>query len=444
MFCGNINKTIKRVAVIGAGPGGLAAARALRNENHFETITVYERSDRVGGTWNYSPQTNAPPPIPCTQALTNDHTLEHPKDIFSPIYESLHTNLPHTVMCFKDVPFPEDTPYFPTHRHVLSYVQRFAVEQNLMPMVRLSTQVENVQFEKGVWTVTATNIESGIKSHDEFEAVIVANGHYTIPYIPDVPGLAESETFLEIFHSRDYRTPDRFKDKTLLVIGGGSSASDIVRESSTVATKVYQTIRTETELSRRSVAQNPPNVEQIGLLTSIDPHTKTIHCGDKTLTDIDTIVFATGYLFSFPFLPFQEERHLIKTGQKVYHLNNYLFYNNNPTLSFIGLPIRVVPFPLMQTQAVAVARYLSGKLVMLDHELTPPTKTGDDDDRNEFIMGVGREFDYVEKLGAWAEGWVDESIEDWHSTDRITGRLPEEWKETRKASLILRKEHLGY
>jgi cation diffusion facilitator CzcD-associated flavoprotein CzcO len=213
MFSGNINKTIKRVAVIGAGPGGLAAARALLNENYFETITVYERSDRVGGTWNYSPETNPPPSIPCTNALTQDHTLQHPNDIYSPIYESLHTNLPHTVMCFKDIPFPNDTPYFPTHRHVLDYVQRFAVEQKLMPMVRLSTQVENVQFEKGTWTVTATHLESGIKSQDEYEAVIVANGHYTIPYIPDVPGLAESDAFLEIFHSRDYRTPDRFKDK---------------------------------------------------------------------------------------------------------------------------------------------------------------------------------------------------------------------------------------
>jgi hypothetical protein len=211
-----------------------------------------------------------------------------------------------------------------------------------------------------------------------------------------------------------------------------------------VATKVYQTIRTQTELSRRSVAENASNVEQIGLVTSIDPVTKAVHCGDKTLTDVDTIVFATGYLFSFPFLPFPKERDLIKTGQKVYHLNNYLFYNKNPTLSFIGLPIRVVPFPLMQTQAVAVARYLRGKLVMLDHELTPPTNITQDDDRNEFIMGVGREFDYVDKLGAWAEGWVDESIEHWHSTDPVTGRLPEEWKETRKNALALRKQHLGY
>lgn len=46
-----IQKSIKRVAIIGGGPGGIAAARALRDEAAFETITVFERNDHTGGTW---------------------------------------------------------------------------------------------------------------------------------------------------------------------------------------------------------------------------------------------------------------------------------------------------------------------------------------------------------------------------------------------------------
>jgi hypothetical protein len=221
--------------------------------------------------------------------------------------------------------------------------------------------------------------------------------------------------------------------QTLLVIGSGSSGSDIVRETSTVAKKVYQTIRTETEISRQAIAQNASNVEQLGPLASID--NRTIYCGDRALNDVDTILFATGYLFSFPFLPFQST--LIKTGQNVHHLNNYLFYNKNPTLSFIGLPMRVAPFSLMQSQAVVVARYLSGKVIMLDYELTDPQDNG-------LMMTMEREIEYVEKLGAWAEGWTDKSIDHWHSDDAVTGRLSEEWKETRKNMLALRKEYLDY
>ncbi len=46
-----MSKTYRRVAVIGAGPSGLAAVRALSDENLFDTIRVFERRDRVGGIW---------------------------------------------------------------------------------------------------------------------------------------------------------------------------------------------------------------------------------------------------------------------------------------------------------------------------------------------------------------------------------------------------------
>lgn len=46
-----IQKSIKRVAIIGGGPGGIAAARALRDEGSFDTITIFERNNHTGGTW---------------------------------------------------------------------------------------------------------------------------------------------------------------------------------------------------------------------------------------------------------------------------------------------------------------------------------------------------------------------------------------------------------
>lgn len=49
-----IQKSIKRVAIIGGGPGGIAAARALRNEGGFDIITIFERSNHTGGTWSVS------------------------------------------------------------------------------------------------------------------------------------------------------------------------------------------------------------------------------------------------------------------------------------------------------------------------------------------------------------------------------------------------------
>lgn len=47
----HIEKIIRRVAVIGGGPGGIAAIRALKKEGSFSTITVYERNEQIGGAW---------------------------------------------------------------------------------------------------------------------------------------------------------------------------------------------------------------------------------------------------------------------------------------------------------------------------------------------------------------------------------------------------------
>ncbi|KAK4512729.1 uncharacterized protein ATC70_003435 [Mucor velutinosus] len=441
-----IQKTIKRVAIIGGGPGGIAAARALRDEDAFDVITIFERNNHTGGTWCYSPERNPPPPFPSTDALKVDTTLELDQ-LHSPIYANLHTNLPHSVMCFQDAPFPKNTPDFPSHTHVMDYLSELAKNENLLPCIRFSTLVEKAVFENDVWKVSVKNDKEAYTA--EFDALVVATGHYAVPYVPDIPGL---ETLalnkkIQLLHSRDYRRPEEFKGKTILVIGGGSSAIDIVRETSTVATKVYQCIRTQTELSRQAVERNPPNVHQVALVNQFSVDDTGFPCielqDDTKLANVDVVVFGTGYLYSFPFLPFQKDN-LIKTGQKVHHLTQYMFYQNNPTLCFLGLPIRVVPLPLMQRQSIVMARYWSGRIPMLPPTSEESSSADDNDNRLEFIMGVAKEFDYDERLGAWAEGWTDADREGWQSDHPVTGRLSEKWKDLRKNALSLRREYLGY
>lgn len=233
-----------------------------------------------------------------------------------------------------------------------------------------------------------------------------------------------------------------------MVVGGGFSATDIVRETAPVAKKVYQCIRTETPLSRQAVECYPPNVHQVALVKHI-AHSESSSWveleNEQKLEDIDVIVFGTGYLFSFPFFPFQKDN-LIKTGQKVFNLDHFMFYKKNPTLCFIGLPIRVVPMPLMQRQCIVMARYWSRKIPYVSHTLAPKEGYVDDgeDNRAEFIMGIDREIQYNEKLGAWAEGHIDPNIEAWESDNLLTGRLTNQWVELRKNALHLRKDYLGY
>ena len=87
----------RRIAVIGAGAGGLSAARHLLQSGH--DVTVYEKGSFVGGLWVYD----------------NDNGL-------SVAYESLHINSETRVTAFRDYPFPPGTPVFPSHRHVAAYL----------------------------------------------------------------------------------------------------------------------------------------------------------------------------------------------------------------------------------------------------------------------------------------------------------------------------------
>lgn len=79
-----------RLAVIGAGAAGLAAARELRREGHAPV--VFERAAAVGGTWLYAPPATSSDPLGAVAT-------------HSSLYASLRTNLPRESMGFLDFPF---------------------------------------------------------------------------------------------------------------------------------------------------------------------------------------------------------------------------------------------------------------------------------------------------------------------------------------------------
>ena len=122
------------VAVIGAGPGGLVAARELRREGH--KAVVFERQAQVGGTWEYQPSVEADP-----LASDPSRTIVH-----SSLYPSLRTNLPREVMGFRDYPFlspglaHRDSRRFPGHREVLHYINDFTTEFGVTDLIRFEVE----------------------------------------------------------------------------------------------------------------------------------------------------------------------------------------------------------------------------------------------------------------------------------------------------------------
>ncbi|CAO3608134.1 unnamed protein product [Cunninghamella blakesleeana] len=474
--------TIRRIAIIGGGPGGLVTAKQLKAEKVFDKITIFERKEQLGGTWVYSPEVNDNPPLPSTDALkVNPQSEQNPfNNLNSPIYPNLHTNLPTNVMQYRDFDFDSDAPLFPTHKHVLNYLNQFATKYELNSHIKLNTSVIHADYNelKKEWNLTlqvkkpsSTTTEKNKNENDSliynetFDALIVATGHYSIPYVPDFDGIEHlKKNNVSWNHSRDYRHPDIFKNKNILIIGSGSSALDIVRETSFFATKVYHCVRSDTKQSLQAHESDNENVERIGLIHKIleDGQIQCIKKKDQEqqkeeeeqqLIKVDHIIFATGYLYSYPFLPFQKEN-LIKEGQTVLHTHEFMFYINNPTLAFIGLPIRIVPFPLSQSQANVIAKVFNPEredvnlpsLEVMQSIYQQQYNDVDDTDRKSFVLTTDKEFNYVDRLSAWAEGHYNpHHIPIYTSSDpSLTAPLSDEWKQQRKDSLTLRKEYLGY
>ncbi|KAK4365862.1 hypothetical protein RND71_013742 [Anisodus tanguticus] len=232
--------SLKNVAVIGAGSAGLVTARELKREGHI--VVVFERENQLGGTWVYTPDTESDP-------VGLDPTR---KIVHSSIYSSLRVNLPREVMGFRDYPFVakkkpgRDPRRYPGHKEVLDYLNDFGVEFGLIGLVRFGMEVGYVgMLENGKWKVSYRKRENDdVFANEEYDAVIICNGHYAEPRIADIPGI-EVWPGKQI-HSHNYRVPDPFRDQVVVLIGGAASATDISREIAEVAKEVHISSRSAT------------------------------------------------------------------------------------------------------------------------------------------------------------------------------------------------------
>ena len=176
-----------KAAVIGAGTAGLVTARGLQREGH--QVTVFEKGNKVGGTWLYNPQVETDP-----LGLDPNREIVH-----TSLYRSLRVNLPRHIMGFLDYPFVKneggDLRSFPGHEEVLRYLEDFARDFELVELIRFGhevVRVERVDEVSHEWVVESRTreTESRWESKEEvFEAVVICNGKHTEPKIAEFSGI---------------------------------------------------------------------------------------------------------------------------------------------------------------------------------------------------------------------------------------------------------------
>ncbi|KAI2781336.1 FAD/NAD(P)-binding domain-containing protein [Daldinia loculata] len=380
---------IKSVAVVGAGAGGAIAAAALKAENYFERIRVFERRETPGGTWIYdSDPTPALEVQPGKLPPDVDPPLEIPKELprntppnqqerFSktPIYNSLTTNVPDIAMCFSDRRFAYGP--FPPHHVPKQYVESYFSLHKTDSLLSLSTTVEDItklkpDSEDGLerWKLTLRKYDPSRHVdfwwEEIFDAVILANGHYSVPYIPYVKGLQEyAQKFPgRVSHSKYYRSPFQYIGQRVVIIGNSASGHDLTAELvSTAQHPVFQSRRSK---SRWDGPEPPPGIAWKPVISEYSAEDGSILFSDGTrLTDVDAVIYATGYNASFPFWNAAANS---SGGEPLWDytsgklVGNYwhTFFRAHPTLGIVGVP-RVLTFRSFEYQAIALARLFAGR-----------------------------------------------------------------------------------
>ncbi|KAK9040504.1 hypothetical protein V6N11_015655 [Hibiscus sabdariffa] len=349
-----------KVAVIGAGTAGLLTARELQREGH--RVTVFEKADKVGGTWLYSSQVESDP-----LGVDPNRLVVH-----SSLYRSLRTNLPRQGMSFLDYPFlkkegGDDQRNFPGHEEVLRFLEGFARDFGLMELIQFGHEVIRVELVDEVnheWVVESKTREtdSTWESKEEvFEAVVICNGINTEPKIAEFPG-RDTWPGLQM-HSHSYRFPQVFENKIVVLIGSGPTAFDLVREISPLAKQLHQAIRTPGFMLIKP--ENYDNLWQHSMIACAHKDGK-VEFQDGSVVDADVILHCTGYKYHYPFL---KSDVVTVDGEYVGPLYKHVFPPSlAPWLSFVGLNYRAILFRVMELQARWVAKVLSGKAELPSQE----------------------------------------------------------------------------
>lgn len=213
----------KKVAVIGAGASGLPAIKCCVDEG-LQPV-CFERTDHIGGLWYYT---------------------EEPTDGQSCVMKSTVINTSKEMMCYSDYPIPKEYPNFMHNKHVLQYFNLYAEKFDLKKYIRFKTEVGNVKKSEdfktsGKWSVTTRDVTTGRTEDHVFDAVMLCTGHHADKNVPDFPGLQDFQG--KVIHTHDYRKPQGYEDKRVVIIGIGNSGVDSAVELSRVASQVFLSTR---------------------------------------------------------------------------------------------------------------------------------------------------------------------------------------------------------
>ena len=340
-----------RVAIIGAGPCGISQLCAFAAATKDQTANVdmpeivcFEKQSDFGGLWNYTWRTGLD---------------EYGEPVHCSMYRYLWSNGPKECLEFPDYTFEQHfgrpIASYPPRAVLADYLRGRVEKAGVRKYMRFNTAVRNVIYRNDIerFTVTVNDIKTNTISTEDFDYVVVANGHFSVPNAPHFAGF---DTFNgRVLHAHDFRDALEFKDKDLLLIGTSYSAEDI-------GSQCYKYGAKSITCSYRTAPMGfhwPDNWKEVPLLIKVEGNTATFK--DGTTAHVDAIILCTGYLHHFPFLP---DDLRLQTTNRLWPLNLYkgIIWEDNPKLIYLGMQDQFYTFNMFDAQAWYARDHMLGRI----------------------------------------------------------------------------------
>jgi putative flavoprotein involved in K+ transport len=321
--------SVPPVIVVGGGQSGLAAASAL-SELRMPTV-ILEASDRAAGSW--------------------------PR-----YYDSLRAFSPAGYSSMPGMPFPGSPDHYPSRDEVTDYLEQYAARLDVE--IQTNTRVDTIQQDGEAFVVLT---EDGLAL--PASGIVAASGSFSNPYRPRFPG--EDGFTGELSHVTDYRNPAPYAGKRVIVVGAGDSAAQIASELAPLATVTvaarhplrfipqrleghdihywlretgfdtlpaawlskitHGSLITDSVGFRQTLAEG--RVDQRPMFAALDGG--QVLWSDDQLERVDTILLATGYRPSLPYL-----RELGALGEQDAPLHVGGISSTHPGLVYVGLELQ--------------------------------------------------------------------------------------------------------
>jgi len=343
----------KKIGLIGCGPSGMALISAFHEANSngksVPKIICFEKQEKVSGLWNLTWKTGID---------------SNGEPVHSSMYRHQWANGPKECLELANYTFDEHfkkpVPSFPPRGVIQDYLlgrfEKCSKDQD----IRFNTVVRNVVEDSGRFIITYENLLTKERCDEIVDYVIVATGHFSVPFMPSYPGL---ESFNgSVLHSHDFRNAEEFKDKRVVIVGSKYSAEDIALQCSKFGAKKCIISYRKNKIGFKW----PENIIEVPQCQKIV--NKHFFFEDGSIYEADAIIFCTGYNHHYPFL---ENKLRLKDATNLVYLENLykgIVLKNNKNVLYLGAQNQCYTFPMFDIQAWFARDVILGNIEIPDEE----------------------------------------------------------------------------